>query len=421
MKTKVAALYGKNDVRIREFDLPEIKDNEILAEVVSNGKCLSTWKAAILGTDHKRVPGNINDHPVIMGHEFAGKIVKVGSYWKGKYKEGDSFALQPAMNYKGSPYSPGYSYEFFGGDATYTILPNELMELDLLLKYDSNYFANASLAEPMSCIIGAFHANYHTTNYVYEHRMGIAAGGNLALLASAGPMGLGAIDYAINNGTRTPSRIVVTDIDDNRLNRAKKLIPPESAKEKGIELIYVNVKNLSDPKKYLMGLTDNKGYDDVFAFAAIAEVVELADSILGRDGCLNFFAGPTDNEFNTRFNFYNVHYSSTHIVGTSGGSLDDMKESLELSQKGLINPSFMITHVGGLNCVPHTVLNLPKIPGGKKMIYPHIEMELTAIEDFKKLGEKDEFFKKLSEIVERNNELWCEEAETYLLKHKVIV
>lgn len=421
MKTKVAALYGKNDVRIREFDLPEIKDNEILAQVVSNGKCLSSYKAVILGSDHKRVPENISEHPIIIGHEFAGKIVKVGSYWKDKYMEGDSFALQPAMNYKGSPYSPGYSYEFFGGDATYTILPNELMELDLLLRYNSNYFANASLAEPMSCIIGAFHANYHTTNYVYEHKMGIAAGGNLALLASAGPMGLGAIDYAINNGTRTPRRIVVTDIDDNRISRAKRLIPSESAREKGIELIYVNVKDLEDPKKYLMELTDNKGYDDVFVFAAIEEVLELGDSILGRDGCLNFFAGPTDNEFTTRFNFYNVHYSSTHIVGTSGGSLDDMKESLELSQKGLINPSFMITHIGGLNCVPNTVMNLPKILGGKKMIYPHIEMELTAIEDFKKLGEKEVFFRELSEIVEKNNGLWCEEAETYLLKNKVVV
>ena len=194
MKTKVAALYGKNDIRIREFDLPEITENEILAEVVSNGKCLSSYKAAILGTDHKRVPANISEHPVIIGHEFSGKIVKVGKKWKDKYTEGDSFALQPAMNYKGIPYSPGYSYEYFGGDATYTIIPNEVMELDLLLKYNNPYFANASLAEPMSCIIGAFHANYHTTNFVFGHKMGIVAGGNLALLASAGPMGLGAID-----------------------------------------------------------------------------------------------------------------------------------------------------------------------------------------------------------------------------------
>lgn len=418
MFTRAAVLYGKNDVRIREFNMPEIKDDEILAEVVSNGKCLSTYKAAILGSDHKRVPDNIAEHPIITGHEFAGKIIKVGAKWKHKYKEGDSFALQPAMNYKGSPYSPGYSYEYFGGNTTYTILPNELMELDLLLEYKGDYFANASLAEPMSCIIGAFHANYHTTNYVYEHKMGIVPNGNLALLASAGPMGIGAIDYAVNNPFRNPKRVVVTDIDDNRLNRAKKLISPQNAKEKGIELIYVNTKNIKNPKKYLLELTNNEGYDDVFVFAAVSEIVELADKILACDGCLNFFAGPTNNEFSANINFYNVHYSSTHIVGTSGGSLDDMKEALELSQKGVINPSFMITHVGGLNCVPDTILNMPNIPGGKKMIYPHVEMNLTAIEDFKKLGEKDDFFKELAEIVERNNGLWCEEAEKFLLKHK---
>ena len=30
MKTKVAAIYGKRDVRLREFELPEITDNELL-------------------------------------------------------------------------------------------------------------------------------------------------------------------------------------------------------------------------------------------------------------------------------------------------------------------------------------------------------------------------------------------------------
>ncbi|HBR02019.1 MAG TPA: L-sorbose 1-phosphate reductase, partial [Ruminiclostridium sp.] len=47
------------------------------------------------------------------------------------------------------------------------------------------------------------------------------------------------------------------------------------------------------------------------------------------------------------FNFYNVHYNGTHVVGTSGGNTDDMRESLELMAKGKINPSSMITHIGG--------------------------------------------------------------------------
>lgn len=72
----------------------------------------------------------------------------------------------------------------------------------------------------MCCIIGAYNANYHTTPYVYEHRMGIKPGGSIALLACAGPMGIGAIDYAIN-GNIQPSRVVVVDIDEARLTQAK--------------------------------------------------------------------------------------------------------------------------------------------------------------------------------------------------------
>ena len=52
MKTKVAAIYGKKDVRIREFELPEIGDDELLVNVVSDSVCLSTYKAALLGSEH---------------------------------------------------------------------------------------------------------------------------------------------------------------------------------------------------------------------------------------------------------------------------------------------------------------------------------------------------------------------------------
>lgn len=47
MKTKVAAIYGKRDVRLRVFELPEITDNELLVSVISDSVCLSTWKAAL--------------------------------------------------------------------------------------------------------------------------------------------------------------------------------------------------------------------------------------------------------------------------------------------------------------------------------------------------------------------------------------
>ncbi len=414
VQTTAAVICGEKDVQLRTFELPAIGDDELLVKNISNSICLSTYKAALLGTKHKRVPENIADVPVITGHEYAGIIVEVGANLREQYQAGQPFVLQPAMGLP-TGYSAGYSYETFGGNATYSIIPKIAIELGCVLPYNSDYFANASLAEPMSCIIGAFHASYHTTPYVYEHQMGIKPNGSLALLACAGPMGIGAIDYAIN-GPVKPSLVVVTDIDETRLARAQSLISVEKARQNGVELHYINTAKLDDPVEHLKQLNKGQGYDDVMVYAAVAQVLEQADELLGNDGCLNFFAGPTDKQFKVPFNFYNVHYESTHIVGTSGGSTGDMIESIELSEQNKINPSFMITHVGGLESAPHTILNQLEIPGGKKLIYPHINMPLTAIDNFCSLADIDPFFIELDAILAKNNYVWNELAEKALLE-----
>ena len=416
MRTKAVRLYGVNDLRLEEFELPEIKEDEILAHIISDSICMSTHKAADQGAAHKRVPADVAENPVIVGHEFCGEIVKVGAKWQEKYKEGDRFVIQPALNYKGSLASPGYSYKYIGGDATYIVIPHEVMELDCLLPYSGDAFFYGSLSEPVSCIVGGFHASYHTKAGSYVHEMGIKEGGKAAILAGVGPMGLGAIDYAIHCD-RKPSLLVVTDIDSARLERAAKLLTVEEAAKNGVRLVYLNTAECEDPVKVLRELSGGDGYDDVFVFAPVKPVVEQGDAILGRDGCLNFFAGPTNSAFSASFNFYNVHYASTHVVGTSGGNVDDMKESIAMMSDGRINPAVMITHVGGLDSVIDTTINLHKIPGGKKLVYTNIKMPMTAIDDFERLGKTDEKFAALAETVARHNGLWCAEAEKYLLSH----
>ena len=420
MKTWAVRLYGKKDLRLDEFDLPEIKEDEILVRVVSDSICMSSYKAAALGTDHKRVPKDAAEHPVIIGHEMAGDIVKVGAKWQEQFQPGEKFSMQPALNYKGSMDSPGYSYRYCGGAATYVIMPQEVMELGCLLKYEGEAYYDASLAEPMSCIIGAFHANYHTKMGSYQHLMGVVPGGKMALLAAAGPMGLGAIDYALH-ADRRPGLLVVADIDESRLARAQEIFR-EKAVKAGVKLLFVNTRTLADPVKELRDIAGGTGYDDVFAFAPVKQVVEQADQILGRDGCLNFFAGPTDTQFTAACNFYNVHYGSTHIMGTTGGNTDDMVESLRLTEKNQINPAVMVTHVGGLDSAAEATLTLPDHPAGKKLVYTGILMEMTAIDDFAAKGKSDPHFAALAEITARNQGLWSVEAEQYLLKnwpHKI--
>ena len=395
MKAKAVRLHGANDLRLEEFELPEIKDDEILVKVVSDSVCMSTYKCAILGTAHKRVHEDVADHPAIMGHEMAGDIIKVGKKHQDRFKPGMKFTLQPALNYKGTMWSPGYSYEFFGGDATYCIIPPEVMELGCLLEYKGRAYYEASLAEPMSCSIGAFHAAYHTKMGVYHHEMGIREGGKLAILAGAGPMGLGALTYALHCDRR-PGMIVVTDIDQERLDRAKHLFPIEEAAADGIELHFVNTGGMDDPAASLRAISGGDGFDDVFCYAPIASVVELSSAVLGRDGCLNFFAGPTDKQFSAKMNFYDVHYNSTHVMGTTGGNTEDMIESLRLTAEKRIDPAVMVTHIGGLDAAAETTLNLPKIPGGKKLIYTHLNMPLTALSELRDKGKGDPRFAALA-------------------------
>ena len=322
MKTKAVRLYGKNDLRLEEFELPPIKDDEILTHIISDSLCMSSYKAAVQGPGHKRVPKDIDKNPVIIGHEFCGQILEVGKKWSHKFKPGQKFAIQPALNYKGTLVAPGFSFQYVGGDATYIVIPNEVMEMNCLLPYNGEAYFYGSLSEPMSCIVGAFHASYHVDQGQYVHYMGIAEGGNMALLGAAGPMGLGAVDYAIH-GPIKPRFLVVTDINDARLARARasQIITVEDAVKNGVELKYINTANIENVHKYLLDLTDGKGYSDVLVFAPVKAVVELADRILGKDGCLNFFAGPTNPAFSAEFNFYNVHYSSTHVVGALAGAI----------------------------------------------------------------------------------------------------
>jgi len=416
MKTTALRLYGKEDIRVESFDLPPIRDDELLVKIICDSLCMSSWKAAVKGEDHKRVPDDISVNPTVLGHEFCGEIVEVGAKWKDKFFPGQHFVVQPGM--KETYDAIGYSFQNMGGNMTYGIIPPIVVGGGYVLPYDGEAFFSGGLCEALSCVAGAVNATYHTIHGEYTHIMGIKKRGRAAVLAGAGPMGLAMLDYLINRDDN-PELLVCTDIDAGRLARAAEMLPPAEAEKRGVRLVYVNTAEHEDPVAALREISGGEGYDDVFIFAPVAAVVEQGDAILGYDGCLNFFAGPEKNDFTARFNFYNVHYNATHIAGTSGGNTDDMIESLELAAAGRINPAILVTHIGGLDCTAAATLDMPRIGGGKKLIYNHISMPLTAIADFAKLGEKDPFFAKLAELTDAYGGLWNAEAERWLLENGV--
>ena len=220
-------------------------------------------------------------------------------------------------------------------------------------------------------------------------------------MGGCGPMGLGAVSYGLQFENK-PKRIVVTDISDDRIGRARNVISEGTAKARGIELYYVNTANMADPVAELMKITDRHGYDDIFVYVPNKQVAELGDKLLAFDGCMNFFVDPIDNQFRAEINPYNCHYASTHIMGTTGGSTDDLIDANKLSSEAVIAAA---------------TKNLLSIPGGKKLTYTQFNMPLTALDDFEELGKADPLFKKSGNSCRRHKGFWNTEAENILFEY----
>lgn len=415
MKTTALRLYGKNDLRLEEFELPEIKDDEILATVVTDSACMSTWKAANQGANHKKVPDNVSEAPIIVGHELCGEILKVGSKWQDKFKAGQKYVVQANLQLKDRPDCPGYSFQYAGGNATHIILPTEVMDQDCLLIYDGDTYFEGSLVEPLSCIIGAYNASYHLIDGSYEHEMGIKENGNMAIMGGTGPMGFLGIDYALH-GPRKPKRLIVTTRGEDNVKNTARLYE-EAAKKAGVEFHLVDTNQTESQETALKELTGGEGYDDVFVFVPVSELVTIASNILTKDGCVNFFAGPQNTEFKAEINFYDVHYQFTHYVGTSGGNTEDMRQAIKLIEDKTVDVSKIVSHILGIDDLKETLLNLPDIKGGKKLSYSNKLMPRKSLEDITNTPQEEEFYQELQKILKNNNGLWSKTAEDYVLEH----
>lgn len=411
MLTTAVRLYGKNDLRLEQFELPEIQDDEILAKVVTDSICFSTWKEVNQGASHKKVPNDIATNPIIIGHEFCGDIVKVGKRWQNEFQAGKRYVIQANLQLPNLA-CPGYSFPTIGGEATYIVIPKEVMEKECLLPYQGTSYFEGSMIEPLSCVIGAFNANYHLIEGGYEHKMGIKPNGNLIILAGAGPMGMLAIDYALH-GPIKPKQLVITGLEQSKLDYCKKHYP-ETAETK---VHYINVKDFDNQAEQLKTLTDGEGYDDVFIFYPDSQLVNIGSKLLATDGCLNFFAGPQDPNFEATINFYDVHYAFTHYVGTSGGNTDDMREGIKLIEQGKVSVNKAISHILGLDQAADTTITQAKIGGAKKMVYTHKSLPLINLQTLIENPTNDPFLQNLKSILLKTDGLWSKEAEDYLLQH----
>jgi len=411
MKTKAVRMYGAMDLRTEEFDLPEISADEVLMRVISDSLCQSTYKAVKQGSAHKRVPDNIAEVPIIIGHEMCGEIVAVGENMKGEWKVGERAVVQPALKLENG-HDPGYSYPYIGGAATYVVVPKVVLERGCLVHYEGDSFFKGSLVEAVGCVLRGYKGFYHTDYTNYVRTDGAKRGGRIAILGGAGPMGIAAVELAL--GYAGCKQIVVTDLSADRLDYAAHKSSVENARAHGAELTYLNTSTVADPVAALLELSEG-GFDDVFVMVPVPALFTMAEAICREDGCVNFFAGPAVKEMQGSLNLYRVHYDGIHVVGTAGSIPLDTVDTIGLIEEEKINPGAIVSHILGLNAYADAIFAMERPSGAKKVCYTGLDIPYIAVNELEKWGEKDPLYKALADIVANNNGLWCAEAEAYLL------
>ncbi len=291
-------------------------------------------------------------------------------------------------------------------------MPKVVLERGCLLPYEGDAYFKGSLCEALACVIRGYKGLYHTDYTNYARTDGAKVGGKIAILGGAGPMGIGAVELAM--GYAGVSQVVVTDLNQSRLDYAARMVPVQKAKDKGVDLQYINTSFMDDPTEELLKLSDG-GFDDVLVMVPVPALFSMAEKLCREDGCINFFAGPPVHDLQGSLNLYRVHYDGIHVVGTAGSIPEDMTDIIHLIEKDSINPGALVSHILGLNAVEDTLYAMASPNGAKKVCYNELDLPLIAIDDLEELGKDNALYHALAEIVKRNGGIWCAEAEEYLL------
>jgi L-iditol 2-dehydrogenase len=338
---KAAVLHGKNDIRVEEIPIPELKSDEVLVKVKATGIC---------GSDLPRVLGDeAHFYPIVLGHEFSGVVEKIGENVT-KIKVGDRVAGAPLVPcHQCDECRQGYfaqckNYAFigsriYGSWAEYVKLP----EINVVIIEDQVTFEEAALFEPSTV---ALHALRHI-GYQGGEDVAILGGGNIGLLV---------LQWAKILGARS---VTVFDIDNDKLALAKKL---------GADHII----NTLDPnfKAESMSITRGKGFGVVMETAGTQVTMNLSFEMAGNKAKVCFIGTPTkDVHFNFKlFELMNrkeftltgswMSYSAPYPGKEWGITADFLAKQL-LDFKGLIFKKFPLAQI-------NEAFDLFKIPGAVK-------------------------------------------------------
>jgi alcohol dehydrogenase, propanol-preferring len=322
MMMKAARIVKVNEpLQVQELQTPKPKSLQILVKVQSSGVCHSdvhAWEGyyeGISGQQLKTTDRGVK-YPLTPGHEIAGIVDSLGEQVEG-FSKNEKVLVYPWIgegmcpacrigqeNLCDKPRSLGIYND--GGYAEYVLVPN----YKYLVKIGDDMDTDTSA--PLSCA--------GLTAYGAIKNANLKPYGNVVIVGTGG-LGLMAIQLA---KAVTASRIIAMDIDDKKL---------EVAKKEGADII-VNSKK-EDPVKAVLDLTDRLGADAVIDFVNATKSVETDMQFLRRRAKL-VLVGLFGGEL--KLSLVTMPTRAYSLIGSYTGSLDDLVELASLAERGVIKP-----------------------------------------------------------------------------------
>jgi len=338
-------LYGPKDIRLVNMEIPRIEADEILLKVDTAAICgtdIRMWINGSTGTD--------KEHPLTLGHEFAGTIVEVG-HKVPFYKKGMQVAMQPNIgcglcdccvsgNFHLCNDYRAFGINMDGAFAEYIKVPADAITKGNLMVLPKNVSpAEAAITEPLSCAYNGF-TKCHVKPGEYALVVGAGAIGycHALLLHMAGAV------------------VLMNDISAERLAILKEKLP------------FVETYAGNDLRGFVDHQTGKRGLDIAITACPVPAVQQAMLPLMNYGGRINFFGGIPEAQQPVAINTNLVHYKELYLTGSTRSSIIQFRKSLAYVAQGLLDVKGMITDTYRLEEIEQAFENAQQAKGIKHVI-----------------------------------------------------
>ncbi len=321
---KAAILYGREQVRIEEIQPAALKPGEVRITIEAALTCGTDLKVFKRGYHAKMIVP-----PAVFGHELAGVIGEASPEAKG-WKAGDRVTVANSAPC-GRCFHCRHQQENLcddllfinGAYAESIVIPERIVQKNLLHLKPETAFCDAALVEPLACVVGGIEDLRLQPN---EH----------VLILGAGPIGLMFTALARHLGCA----VTVAGRGESRLQTARRL--------GAAQVIHVQDKTdlVTAVRPASHGL-----FDVVIEAVGKPEIWAAAVQLVRKGGRVNFFGGCPSG---TRVSLDTalLHYSNLTLLASFHHTPQAVRRALEYIEAGLIHAGDFVTSDCALSQLP---------------------------------------------------------------------